>query len=403
MIWSVLAIAVCVGLALAARKHETYKNFSYALFIIAAVITAMSFPQYFLSVGDFKFTLLIVPLLQIIMFGMGSQLSTKDFVSVIRQPKAVFIGLVCQFSIMPLVALLLTTLFVFPPEIAAGVILVGCSPSGLASNVMSYLAKANVALSITLTAIASLLAPVLTPFLMKGLIGQLIPLDPWNMMIGIFDIVILPILAGFIFNSIAYGQHDHRRNYKQVGFAILVISLKNLLVLIPESANSLSYLGAIRFDLFWFLLLPVLLAISVKNWFKLSRKQLDNALALVSMVGIGMIIVVITAAGRDSLLQIGKLLILVCLIHNLMGYGLGYWICRFFGLDQASCRTIALEVGMQNGGLASGIAVQMGKAATVGLASSVFGPMMNITGSSLALWWRGKDESQNKENDSPIS
>jgi BASS family bile acid:Na+ symporter len=108
------------------------------------------------------------------------------------------------------------------------------------------------------------------------------------------------------------------------------------------------------------------------------------------MVGIAVIIAIITAAGRDSLLEIGMLLILACLIHNCLGYFLGYWGSKLVGMDERSCRTIALEVGMQNGGLASGIALEMGKVATVGLAPAVFGPMMNITGSSLATWWRGK-------------
>ena len=111
-------------------------------------------------------------------------------------------------------------------------------------------------------------------------------------------------------------------------------------------------------------------------------------MALMSMIGIGIIITIITAAGRDSLIDLGLLLIVACLIHNLLGYFLGYWACKLAGMDEKSCRTIALEVGMQNGGLASGIALQMGKVATVGLAPAVFGPMMNITGSSLATYWR---------------
>jgi BASS family bile acid:Na+ symporter len=113
-------------------------------------------------------------------------------------------------------------------------------------------------------------------------------------------------------------------------------------------------------------------------------------MALVSMLGIGFIITIITAAGRDSLLTIGLALIIACLIHNVAGYFLGYWFCRLIRMDEKSCRTIGLEVGMQNGGLASGIALEMGKIATVGLAAAVFGPLMNITGSSLATWWRGK-------------
>jgi BASS family bile acid:Na+ symporter len=108
------------------------------------------------------------------------------------------------------------------------------------------------------------------------------------------------------------------------------------------------------------------------------------------MIGIAVIIVIITAAGRDSLLTIGPLLILLSLIHNLSGYTLGYWAGKLFGMDERDSRTIALEVGMQNGGLASGIAKEMGKIATVGLAPAVFGPLMNITGSILASYWHRK-------------
>lgn len=111
---------------------------------------------------------------------------------------------------------------------------------------------------------------------------------------------------------------------------------------------------------------------------------------LISMAAIVMIITIITAAGRDNLLTIGGFLILASIIHNILGYFFGYWGCRVLKMKEQDCRTIALEVGMQNGGLASGIALEMGKVATVGLAPAVFGPWMNISGSSLASWWRNK-------------
>jgi BASS family bile acid:Na+ symporter len=108
------------------------------------------------------------------------------------------------------------------------------------------------------------------------------------------------------------------------------------------------------------------------------------------MTGLLLTIVIINAAGREHLLKIGVLLILACLIHNLAGFLFGYWIARLVGLDERSCCTLSIEVGIQNGGLASEIALQMGKIATIGLAPAVFGPLMNITGSSLATWWRGR-------------
>ena len=117
---------------------------------------------------------------------------------------------------------------------------------------------------------------------------------------------------------------------------------------------------------------------------------MGNILSLISMVGIAIIITIITASGRDSLLQVGALLIITSLLHNLTGYSLGYTVSWLFGMPEKDRRTIAFEVGMQNGGLASGLALQMGKIATVGLAPAIFGPLMNVTGSALANWWRSK-------------
>jgi len=335
-------IASLVLLAIGIRGHQSLKGLSYTVWIFAAVATSLYYPDNFVSIGSFEMKTLIVPLLQIIMFGMGTAMSFKDFLGVIRMPKGVLVGLVCQFSIMPLVGFSLASAFGFPPEIAAGVVLVGSSPSGLASNVMSFIAKANLALSVTLTAVATLLAPIMTPFLMQQLAGQFVPIDFLAMMWSITKIVIIPLVAGLVFNHFLSGKF----------------------------------------------------------------KWLDDAMPLVSMVGIAVIITIITAAGRDSLLEVGLLLVLVCLIHNMSGYALGYAGCKIVGLDERSCRTIALEVGLQNGGLASGIALEMGKVATVGLAPAVFGPMMNITGSSLATWWRGKPikgENPTQDVSEPIS
>lgn len=313
-------------LALAARGHASFKGFSFTILIFAAVTIAMFYPSYLQKVGDFELKSLIVPLLQIIMFGMGTAMSVKDFLGVVKMPKGVLVGLICQFTIMPVLGFTIASLFAFPPEIAAGVVLIGSSPSGLASNVMAYLAKANLALSVTLTAVSTVLAPLMTPLLMETFAGQFVPIDFLGMMLSITKIVILPIIAGLLFNYFFHGK----------------------------------------------------------------AKWLDKAMPIVSMAGIAFIIMIITAAGRDSLLTIGLFLILAAIIHNLAGYFLGYWGCRVLKMKEQDCRTIALEVGMQNGGLASGIALEMGKVATIGLAPAVFGPWMNISGSSLATWWRDR-------------
>jgi BASS family bile acid:Na+ symporter len=269
---------------------------------------------------------LIVPLLQVIMFGMGTELSIKDFNNVLRMPKGIIVGIVCHYTIMPLIGFAVANLFNFPSEIAAGIILVGCCPSGLASNVMSYLARANLALSVSVTTVSTLLAPFVTPLLMRLLGGGFVEVHFWDMMWDITKIVIIPIVGGLAFHYLVRGKF---------------------------------------------------------SW-------LDKAMPIVSMVGIALILMVITAAGRESLLQVGGLLIIATFIHNIAGFILGYWSGRLLKFTERDCRTIALEVGMQNAGLASGLALTMGKLATVGLAPAIFGPTMNITGSFLSSWWHSR-------------
>ncbi|MDO6748147.1 bile acid:sodium symporter family protein [Gilvimarinus sp. 1_MG-2023] len=319
-------VIAALFMAIACSVLGVLRQGAYTLWILTAVTASMYFPELFRQVGSFDLKQLIVPLLQAIMFGMGTAMSVKDFAGVVKTPQAVGIGLLCQLTIMPVIGFSLAYTFNFPPEIAAGVILVGCAPSGLASNVMAYISKSNLALSVTLTAVATVLSPFTTPFLMKAFAGEYIEIDAWAMMWTITKIVILPIIAGLVFNHFLHGR---------------------------------------------------------AQW-------LDKAMPLVSMAAIALIIVVITAAGRDALLQIGLLLILAAFIHNVLGYMIGYGCARSLKMDEQSCRSIAFEVGMQNTGLASGIASEMGRVATLGLAPSVFGPLMNITGSALASWWKGK-------------
>ncbi len=252
-----ILFAFFTTLALLFRRYPLLKGFSFTVMIFAAVSLAMYYPSHFTHIGDFKLSRLILPLLQLIMFGMGTELSIKEFKTVISMPCGILVGVICHYTLMPLI-------------------------------------------SFTLAAIAMV----------------------WD----ITRIVILPIPAGLLFHYIVRGR------------------------------------------------MP---------W-------LDRAMPLVSMIGIALIIVVITAAGRDSLLKVGLLLIAATFLQNFAGYVLGYWSARLLGLAEKDRRTIALEVGMQNAGLASGLALAMGKLATVGLAPAVFGPMMNISGSALATWWHRK-------------
>lgn len=378
------------GLAVAFQASEKLRSYSYTMGIFAAVAVAMTFPEVFRKVGNFDLKGLIVPLLQIIMFGMGAQLSLRDFTGVVKQPKGIVVGTVCQFTIMPVVGFSLAKVFGFPPEIAAGIILVGCAPSGLASNVMNFIARANLALSVSLTLVATLLAPVMTPALMKLLAGQFIPVSFWKMLLEITNMVVLPIVAGLAFNALAYGREKTSRLAPQFAGYLVVIALKDLVFWWTTQKGWAAAGQAFAWDVFWFLLLPSVAGGVLHRVAAGSRPVIDWITALVSMVGIGVIITIITAAGRDNLLTIGPLLILACLLHNLLGYALGYGGAKLLGMNQTDCRTIAIEVGLQNGGLASGIALGMGKVATVGLAPAVFGPLMNITGSSLATRWRAR-------------
>jgi BASS family bile acid:Na+ symporter len=324
--------------ALAVRGNEKLRGISYSLLIFAAVTFAMCYPAPLVSWGSYQLSALIVPLLQIIMFGMGTAMSAADFVGVAKAPKAVLIGLVCQYTIMPFVGAALALVFDVGPEVAAGIILIGAAPSGLASNVMAYIANANLALSVTLTTAATLLAPFITPFYMQWLAGQYIPIDTWGMMWSIIEITILPIIAGLIFNHFLHGK---------------------------------------------------------TAW-------LDRLMPKISMAGIALILMIMTAGGRDNLLEIGVLLIGIALLHNVSGYLLGYWSCRLLGLDEKSCRTISFEVGLQNAGLATGLAQTMGKMATVGLVPTVFGSLMNITGATLATWWRDKPTADDRPSNQAL-
>lgn len=321
-----LVVGFVVCLAAGASGHPRLRAHSFTIWIFAGVAAAMYYPSYFQEMGGFDLNRLIVPLVQVIMFGMGTAMSVRDFAGVVRSPRGVLVGLACQLTLMPLIALTLVGLFGFPPEVSAGIILIGSAPSGVASNVMAYIARANLALSITLTAVATLLAPLTTPTLMKLLAGELVPVDFFAMMMGVVRMVILPIVLGLI----------------------------------------------------------------VHKLFERRSEWIDRAMPLLSMIGIAVVIAIITAAGRDALLTIGPLLFLAAVLHNGLGYLFGYWGCRLIGMDEQSCRTISLEVGMQNGGLASGLAQEMGRVATVGLAPAIFSSWMNVTGSALANWFRNR-------------
>jgi BASS family bile acid:Na+ symporter len=312
-----------LSLAIAFRGHRFLKGFSYTVLIFAAVSLSMYYPGYFKTVGNFNLTLVIVPLLQLIMFGMGTELSLEDFARILKMPKGVVIGVVCHYTIMPMVGYGVANMFDFSPEIAAGIILVGCSPSGLASNVMCYLSRGNLALSVSVTTVSTLLAPLLTPLLMQLLGGSFITIHFLDMVWEMVKMVVIPVAAGIIVNYLLKGR----------------------------------------------------------------AKWLNQIMPVTSMIGIVLILVIIIAKGRDALLQVGGMIILATFIHNTFGYLLGYWSGRLLKFNERDSRTIALEVGMQNAGLASALASKISTHPGVALAPAIFGPLMNITGSLLSSWW----------------
>ncbi|GAA0309937.1 bile acid:sodium symporter family protein [Psychrobacter aestuarii] len=260
---------------------------TFAIWALVSAVLGFVFPDIFSALA-----FLIVPILGIIMFGMGMTLKTDDFIEIIKRPKPVLIGLLAQFTLMPLIAYLLTVVFHLDPLIAVGVILVGCCPGGTSSNVITFLAKGDVALSVAITSISTLLAPFLTPLLLSLFAGQLIDIDLANMMLTITKIVIVPIVLGIVF---------HKLLGDRVEFATAV-------------------------------------------------------LPIVSVLGISIIIAAVVAVSKATILDSGALVFMVVALHNMIGYTLGYTIARVLGFSERQRRAIMVEVGMQNSGLGAALA-----------------------------------------------
>ena len=372
------------ALAISFNGFVQLKGFAYTMWILVAISLGMLYPHSFIQWGDFELKRLIVPFVQVTMLGMGAQMKLDDFKGVIKMPKGVITGVFCQFTVMPLVGFILSKVFHFPPEIAGGVVLIGCVPSASASNVMSYLAKANLALAVTIGATATLLAPFLTPQLMKLLGGQYVEVDVVGMMVDITNMIIVPIIAGFIFNLFYFNEKSTRSKLVQMGSFFSIILVTNLILHFSSEENTLSdSLYSLLMATTWFYLAPMIVAIILRHMKSISYSTISSALAFIAMMGIVINTVIITASGQESLRQVGLLLILSCFLHNIIGYTVGYTAAKLAKLPEKDRRSIAFEVGMQNGGVATGLALAMGKVATVGLASAIFGPLQNLTGSAL--------------------
>ena len=268
------------------------------------------------------YRMLIMPLLSLVMFGMGLGLHVSDFSRALNMPRLIVLGIGLQYIIMPLAALGISLLLKLDPVLTAGMVLVGASPGGTASNVICYLARGNVALSITLTAISTLLAVILTPLLALLLIDAHITVPAGDMLLRIGYMVFAPVCAGLALN----------------------------------------------------------------HFFGARLQTVRHVFPLVSVIAIVLIIAIIVALNVANLARVGSLMLLAVMLHNAIGLGGGYLISRLLGFPERECRTIAIEVGMQNSGLAVALAVKYFPAAAA-LPGAFFSLWHNLTGSLLAAYW----------------
>lgn len=393
-IWHAGLVVMTISFAIGSGKWPGVRSYQFTLFIIAGFVAAMIYSKELIIWGGFNITnkWIVFLVIQATMFSMGTKLTIKDFAGVAKMPWAVFAGTLCHFTIMPLLGYSLTLVFGFPPEIAVGIILIGSCASGLSSTVMVYIANANLALSVSVTAVSTLFAAIMTPLWVHILAGSLVQIDFISMIIDVIKIVMIPVGAAVL--------HDYIHTYasvtgKRVVKGLAVLSVVWLVIMIfggwdslfgsaSKEGQDLAVLvnfiaGGIIWSLFY-------------TWLTDTYVNVKSFMPRISMLGIIFFTTTAAAAGRDNLVQVGGLLCVAMFLHNIGGYIFGYLVSRhIFRLDPQSCRTIAFEVGIQNGGMASGLAAAMGKLATVGLASAVMTPMGNVTGSLLANYWRRLD------------
>ncbi|MDN5513061.1 bile acid:sodium symporter family protein [Acinetobacter sp.] len=297
---------------------------TFALWVVLFAGIALIVPEAFVWLKFY-----ITWMLGIIMFGMGMSMTVDDFKGVLQSPKAVGIGVAAQFVVMPGLAYGLCQLFQLPPEIAIGVILVGCCPGGTASNVITYMAKGNTALSVACTSVSTILAPVLTPAIFYLLASQWIEINALSILGSILQVVLFPIVLGLI----------------------------------------------------------------VRSLFKQKVDAYIQVMPLISVFAIVAIVAAIIAGSKVQILQSGLLILGVVALHNGLGYLLGFWASRFFKLPYADSKAIAIEVGMQNSGLGVALAaVHFAASPITAVPSAIFSLWHNISGPALASYWASRTE-----------
>lgn len=289
--------------------------------VLLAAVVSLWWPASFAWID----TWVINPTLGVIMFGMGLTLSPHDFRMVMSRPKDIIIGCLAQFTVMPLLALALTWAFSLPKELALGVILVGCCPGGTASNVITFLAKGDLALSVGMTATSTLLAPVLTPLLVWLMAGTMVDVDTVGMLLSIVYVVIAPIVIGLLCQRF-----------------------------LPKITQAI---------------VPYLPALS--------------------SIAIALVVCIVVSHNASRLLVGGMIVVLVVVLHNICGLGLGYLIGRLLGLAEAKKKALSIEVGMQNSGLATSLAtLHFAAYPLAAIPGAVFSVWHNISGAIAAYFYR---------------
>lgn len=310
------------------QKIGKFAGNTFAIWVLVAAGLAIWIPEYFTWIGSY-----ITILLGIVMFGMGMTLKLDDFKLILQHPKGVVIGIVSQFVIMPLLAFALAKVFNLPPEIAVGVILVGCCPGGTSSNVMTFLAKGNTALSVTITSCTTLLAPFVTPALIYLLASEWLPVSFMAMFMSVIKVVLIPIILGIIAQ---------------------------------------------------FLFKPLV------------AKSVD-ILPTVSVVAIVMIVAAVVSGSRDKILETGLIIFAIVILHNGLGYLIGFLVAKLFKLKYDDQKAISIEVGMQNSGLGAQLAMAHFDPVSA-VPSAIFSFWHNISGPILATYWGSKaNNEENKE------
>jgi BASS family bile acid:Na+ symporter len=382
------------ALAIGAQKSEKFKGLSFTLQIFAFVSFTLYFPEMFTDWG-FDTNKLIVPSIQVIMFGMGTKLNLRDFIKEFSKPLVVIAGTLMVFVLMPLAAILIIKVWKFPPEVAAGIILVGACPGGVASNVMTYLAKGNLALSVTVTTFATLLSPLVTPLLMMLFAGQLIEVNATSMMISIVNMILIPIFAGIVANKILYGKLEWvKKDLNMIILAVCTFIAGLIIIFIPFPAVVSSLQTGLILVAWAIAIVSVtIIAIRRNNG---PEDWMDIVLPKLSLGAIMMYIVIVAAHNKATLLTIGPALFLATIAHNIIGFALGFGTAKALRLSDADVRALTIEVGLKNSGLAVGLAYDVLKSQAAALAPLIFGTWMNISASSLASFWSQR-ESRIKE------